>query len=150
MNIHPAIRYAPSPDHPGWHTWDITGPERFNQALGSMLVRRGEDGRGWCRFFPEERHANLQEVLHGGALMTFVDMALFAGGAMTGVNVASALTLDCGFQFLSAGRIGVPTDAEVELLRETVRLAFFRGRVLQEGNVIAAFTGTLRKAGTRQ
>jgi acyl-coenzyme A thioesterase PaaI-like protein len=65
---------------------------------------------------------------------------------MAGANVAQAVTLDCSVQFLSGGAIGVPLDAEVELLRETGRLAFFRGRVLQGEEVVAAFTGTLRKA----
>lgn len=145
MNLHPLIRHAPSPDHPGWSTWDLDGPERFNQAIQPLLVRRGEDGRGWCRMFPEGRHANLGGVVHGGALMTFVDCALFAGGAMTGANVLRAVTLDCSVQFLAPAAIGGPLDAEVELLRETGRLAFFRGRLLQGDDLIAAFTGTLRK-----
>ena len=44
------------------------------------------------------------------------------------------------------GRIGVPLDAEVELLRETKRLAIMQGKVVQEGELVAAFSGTLRKA----
>lgn len=145
MKLHPAIRHEPSPDHPGWSTWDLDGPERFNHAVQPLLVRRGEDGRGWCRMFPQEKHSNLGGVVHGGAVMTFIDCALFAGGAMTGANVMRAVTLDCSVQFLSPARIGTPLDAEVELLRETGRLAFFRGRVLQGEELVAAFTGTLRK-----
>jgi uncharacterized protein (TIGR00369 family) len=145
MNIHPAIRHEPDPDHPGWSTWDVTGPERFNHTIGKLLVRRGEDDRGWCRMFPEEAHGNLGGVVHGGALMTFIDMALFAGGAMTGANVMRAVTLDCSVQFMTPGAIGRPIDGEVELLKETKRLAFFRGRVLQDEALVAAFTGTLRK-----
>lgn len=146
MKLHPNIRHEPSADHPGWWTWDIAGPERFNSVLGPLLVRRGEAGIGHCRMVPEPRHLNLQDVLHGGATMTFIDMALFAGGAMTGVNVAGALTLDCAVQFLGPARAGAPLDCEVELLRETGRLAFFRGRVAQSDELVAAFTGTLRKA----
>ena len=146
MNIHPAIRHAPDPDHPGWWSWDLSGSsERFHDTVGKLLVRRGDDGRGWCRMFPQGRHTNLGGILHGGALMTFIDMALFAGGAMTGANVARGLTLDCAIQFLSPGQVGTPLDAEVELLSETGRLAFFRGRVLQGERLVAAFTGTLRK-----
>jgi uncharacterized protein (TIGR00369 family) len=147
MNLHPLIRHAPSPEHPGWWTWNLDGPERFNHAIQPLLVRRGEDGRGWCRMFPQERHANLGGVVHGGALMTFVDCALFAGGAMTGADVLPAVTLDCAVQFLAPAALGTPLDAEVELLRETGRLAFFRGRLLQGDDLVAAFTGTLRKMG---
>ena len=147
MKLHPLIRHEPHPDHPGWWTWEVGGPAgRFDKTVAPLLVRKREDGSGLCRMFPGEQHANLGGVVHGGALMTFVDMALFAGGAMTGANVAQAVTLDCSVQFLSGGAIGVPLDAKVELLRETGRLAFFRGRVLQGEEVVAAFTGTLRKA----
>ena len=146
MNIHPAIRHEPAPDHPDWLTWDVTGPERFNNSIGRLLVRRGEDGRGWCRMFPAQAHSNLGNKVHGGALMTFIDMALYAGGAMAGANVAMAVTLDCSVQFLDAGELGEPLDAEVELLRETGRLVFIRGRLLQGERLVASFSASLRKA----
>ena len=146
MNIHPAIRHEPDPDHPGWFTWDVEGSERFNHSLGKLLARRGEDGLGWCRMFTAPQHSNLGNKVHGGALMTLVDMALYAGGAMAGANVAQAVTLDCSVQFLSPGEIGPPLDAEVELLSETRRLVFVRGRVLQEERLVATFSACLRKA----
>jgi acyl-coenzyme A thioesterase PaaI-like protein len=30
--------------------------------------------------FPDVRQSNLGNVVHGGAILTFVDMAMFAGG----------------------------------------------------------------------
>jgi len=145
MKLHPLIRQTPHPDHPGWLAQQVEGPDRYGATLGLFLVRRGEDGRGWCRMFPDERHSNLGGYVHGGATMTFIDMALFAGGVAAGAHVAQAVTLDCSVQFLSPGKIGTPLDAEVELLRETGRLAFFRGRVLQGEELVATFNGTLRK-----
>jgi uncharacterized protein (TIGR00369 family) len=146
MTIHPAIRHEADGDHPGWFTWDVTGPQRFNNAIGKLLARRGEDGRGWCRMFPDQAHSNLGDKVHGGALMTFVDMALYAGGAMAGANVAQAVTLDCSVQFLSPGELGMPLDAELELLSETGRLVFVRGRVLQGERLVATYSACLRKA----
>ncbi|MGE0178290.1 MAG: PaaI family thioesterase [Sphingomonas sp.] len=147
MDHHPLIHHAPDPDHPGWWTWDIQPePARFNMVLGKLLVRADGPGHAACRMFPEERHSNLGDVIHGGALLTFIDMALFAAGRMAGADVIRAVTLDLSTRFLSPGRIGVPLDAEVELLRETKRLAFFDGRVRQDGALIAAFSGALRKA----
>lgn len=145
MNLHPLIHHEPAPDHPGWSTWNVDDPERFNHVIEPLLVRAGAPGVGWCRFFPQRRHSNLGGVVHGGALMTFVDCALFAGGAIAGAGVMRAVTLDCSVQFLAPAQVDAPVDAEVELLRETGRLAFFRGRVLQGDALIAAFTGTLRK-----
>ncbi|HEV2748691.1 MAG TPA: PaaI family thioesterase [Allosphingosinicella sp.] len=145
MDVHPAIRHEPDPDHPGWWSWEVADSDRFNGAVGKLLVRA--DGPGWatCRMFPERRHSNLGDMVHGGAILTFIDMALFAGGRLAGADVIRAVTLDCSVRFLSPGRIGVPLDAEVELLRETKRLAFFAGRIVQEGERVAHFTGALRK-----
>jgi uncharacterized protein (TIGR00369 family) len=150
MTMHPRIIHRPDPDHPGWWTWDIAADDRFNAAIGKLLVRAEGPGRARCRMFPELRHTNLGDVVHGGALMTFIDMAFFAGGRLAGGDVAFAVTLDCQVQFIGPGHPDRPLDAEVELLRETGRLAFLRGRVVQGEEVIAAFSGTLRKSGKTQ
>jgi uncharacterized protein (TIGR00369 family) len=146
MDLHPAIRHEPDPDHPGWWSWDVAEDNRFNGTIGRLLVRADGPGQATCRMFPEERHSNLGNMVHGGAILTFIDMAFFAGGRLSGADVIRAVTLDCNVRFLSPGRLGVPLDAQVELLRETRRLAFFQGKVVQEGELIAAFSGTLRKA----
>ena len=148
MNVHPAIRHQPDPDFPGWWTWDLADPVhagRFNATLGKILVRADGPDRGICRMFPDERHLNLQDMVHGGALLTLADLALFAGGAMAGAGVIGAVTLALDSQFLGAARAGAPLDAEVDLLRETGRLVFLRGLLIQDGARIAAFAGTLRK-----
>ena len=147
MDVHPLIRHEPDPDHPGWWSWELTPDDhRFNAVLGKLLVRGDGPGRATCRMFPETRHSNLGDMVHGGAILTFIDMAFFAGGRVAGADVIRAVTLDCQVQFLGRGRIGVPLDAQVELLRETGSLAFFQGRVVQEEEIVAAFSGTLRKS----
>jgi acyl-coenzyme A thioesterase PaaI-like protein len=144
--MHPLIHHAPDPDHPGWWTWDVAGPERYNASIGKLLVRPEGPGRARCRIFPGTYQSNLGEVAHGGAILTFIDMALFAGGRLAGLSdVSHAVTLDLSCQFINAGRLGEPLDCAVELLRETGRLAFLRGIVEQEGRVVASWTGTLRK-----
>ena len=146
MDVHPAIRHAPDPDHPGWWSWDVADTDRFNGTLGKLLVRADAPGRATCRMFPERRHSNLGDMVHGGAILTFIDMAFFAAGRLAGADVMRAVTLDCSVRFLSPGLIGIPLDAEVELLRETRRLAFFAGKVRQGEDLVAAFSGALRKS----
>lgn len=145
MDVHPLIQHAPDPDHPGWWTWAFEDETRFHAVIGKLLVRADGPGRAVCRMFPEERHANLGGMVHGGAILTFIDMALFAGGRLAGANVIRAVTLDLNTRFLSRGRIGVPLDAEVELLRETKRLVFLAGKLVQEDELVASFSGALRK-----
>lgn len=146
MDIHPLIKHQPDPDNPGWWTWTATEDQRFNSVIGKLLVRADGPGRASCRMFPEARHSNLGDMVHGGAILAFIDMALFAGGRLAGVDVKGAVTLDCNVRFLAPGAIGVPMDAEVELLSETKRLAVFAGKVVQGDANVAAFSGTLRKS----
>jgi uncharacterized protein (TIGR00369 family) len=146
MDVHPAIRHEPDPDHPGWWTWELADDSRFNAVIGKLLVRGEGPGRATCRMFPQARHTNLSDVVHGGAILTFIDMAFFAGGWAAGADVAEAVTLDCDVRFLAPARIAIELDAQLELLRETGRLAFFQGKVVQADEIVASFSGALRKA----
>ncbi len=141
----PAFIQADDPDHPGWQSWRLSDPTRFNAIMGKMLVRRdGELAR--VRMFPEHRHTNLQDNVHGGVTLAFIDIALFAGSRMFGlIEAGTAVTVDLSVQFIGAGRVDVPLEAEVELLRETRRLLFLRGLVTQGVEKVAAFSGTIRK-----
>ena len=147
----PHFTSEPDPENPGWLTWELHDTTRYNgQVLGKMLVRAGDPGKAWVRMFPEHRHSNFSNNLHGGTVLGFVDVALFAASRVFGViDVGPAVTLDLSAQFIGPGRIGIPLDAEVELLRETRRLLFLRGIVLQGDDRICAFSGTIRKATKR-
>ena len=148
--MHPLIRHEPDPEHPGWLTWHVSGEERYNATLGKLLVRPDGAGRARCRMFPETLQSNLGNVVHGGAILTFIDMALFAGGHVAGVDIAHSVTLDLSAQFLGPAQLGQPLDTSVELLRETRRLAFMRGLVEQEGALVASWSGAIRKGGERR
>lgn len=146
----PAFLHEPDPDHPGWLTWDLSDPTRFNRVLGKMLVRAEGEGRARVRMFPEHGHSNLSGAVHGGVTLAFIDVALFAGARLFGlVEAGTAVTLDLSTQFIGAGRTGVPLDAEVELLRETGRLLFLRGLIVQGDDKVASFAGTIRKPSAR-
>lgn len=139
--------YDDDPALPGWKRWQLRDDTRFNAFLGPLHVRI-EEGAARVRMVPERQHSNLREHLHGGVLLGFMDVALFAAARGLGVvSAGGAVTLDLSAQFIGGGRIGEPIEARIELLRETGRLLFLRGLILQEdASVIASFTGTLRKS----
>ncbi len=144
--LHPRIRHEPDPGHPGWMTWDLSSDEtRFNATLGKLIVRGEGEGSARCRMFPDVAHSNLGDLVHGGAILTFIDMAMFAGGYAAGANLGPSVTLDLSAQFLSGAQLGLPLDCSVELLRESKRLAVMRGLVEQDGEIVASWSGTLRK-----
>ena len=138
--------YQPDPDHPGWHSWNLADDSRFNaQTMGHMLVRREGDRLCRVRMFPERRHTNLLDMVHGAVTLALIDVALFA--AMRTVlegDAAGSVTLELSSQFIAAGRPDAPLDAVVEVMRETRRLAFLRGTVVQgeaDEVLVASFSG---------
>jgi len=142
----PFFSFEDDPEHPGWKLWRATDPTRFNTLLGPLAVRV-DGGVARVRMTPEHRHSNLRDQVHGGALLGFIDVAMFAGCRGFGVlQAGGAVTLDLATQFIGGGRIGEPVEAQVELLRETGRMIFVRGLVVQEHETLASFTGTLRKS----
>ena len=52
MDIHPLIRHAPDPEHPGWWTWDLPEDGRYYGTVGKLLVRADAPGRATLRMFP--------------------------------------------------------------------------------------------------
>ena len=90
----------------------------------------------------------MRDNVHGGALLGFMDVALFAASRAFGVlGAGGAVTLDLSAQFIGGGMIGEPLEARIELLRETSRMLFLRGLIVQDNTpTIASFTGTLRKS----
>ena len=143
------IQYEPDPEHPGWHTWNVADSTRFNAAvMGKLLVRRESDRQVRLRMFPIRHHANLHDKLHGGVTLALIDIALFAASRIVAdVDAAGSVTLELSNQFIGSGALDMPVDAVTEVLRETGRLVFLRGLVMQEDHLIASFTGTIRKPG---
>ena len=147
----PHFESRPDPDNPGWQTWTLSDPTRFNAFMfDKLIVRRDPDGKARLRMFPERHHTNLKDNLHGGTILSLIDVAMFACSRMLGiVEAGTAVTLDLSTQFIGAGKADAPCDAVAELLKETRRLVFLRGVVEQDGELLAAFAGTIRKPSAR-
>ena len=141
--------YREDPDHPGWHSWNLADETRFNaQTMGHMLVRIENERTCRVRMFPERRHTNLLDMVHGAVTLALMDVSLFAAmRTLLAGNAGGSLTLELSSQFIGAGKPGVPLDAVVEVLRETGRMVFLRGSIVQGevDTLVAAFSGIVRK-----
>ncbi|WP_231562460.1 PaaI family thioesterase [Sphingomonas sp. 35-24ZXX] len=138
--------FGPDPDRPGWMRWALREDNRYNSTLGPMWVMKRADGTVVVRTEPGHLQGNLANNVHGGAILTQVDIALFVCARLNGsLRHGPAVTLELGSHFVGAGKVGIPLDAEVEIIRETGRLLFLRGLVKQQGETVCAFTGTIRK-----
>ncbi len=139
----------------GWIAWNLKDATRYNALIEPLQVRRDADtadGRPTARLrmVPGRQHSNLGNAVHGGITLGLIDIALFASCHQFGVlNIGPSVTLNLDTQFISAGWIDEPLDAVTELVRETGRLVFLRGMVVQgEGDrhIVATYSGTIRKA----
>ncbi|MCW1428159.1 PaaI family thioesterase [Novosphingobium sp. JCM 18896] len=141
----------PDPENPGWHRWRLLDETRYNEAvLGRMLVRREDEDSARCRIIPVRHLTNNGNNVHGAATLGLIDVSLFAGMHMVrGVDAMGSATVDLSCQFIGSGDPEKPLDAVVQVLRETRRLGFLRGLIVQgEGedeSIVASFTGTVRK-----
>ncbi len=142
----PPFRFFPDPDLPGWHRWELTDPTRYNAFLAPLSVRVEGEGRARVRMVPQRIHSNIRDHVHGGALLGFADVAIFAAArALRIMNEGGASTVDLSAQFIDGAVAADPIEAEVELLRETGRLFFVRGLIVQDGRPCVSFTATARK-----
>jgi acyl-coenzyme A thioesterase PaaI-like protein len=159
--LNDGIEVPPKPAHfdgvardDGWTSWNLNDQTRFNAFIEPLSVRREAptpDGRPMARvrMLPTRKHTNLGNHVHGAVTLALVDVALFAAAHQFGsLNAGFSVTLDLNTQFVGGGRVDEPMDALVERVRETGRLVFLRGLVVQgEGDkhIVAAFSGTIRK-----
>jgi len=76
-------------------------------------------------------------IVHGGALLTFADIAL-------GIVVAEALgaancaTAQLQYQFVAAARAGNFITCEPEIVRQTSQMVFVRGLVKADGRTVGS------------
>ncbi|NBW74758.1 MAG: PaaI family thioesterase [Sphingomonadaceae bacterium] len=121
--------------------------------MGRMLVRPETERTCRVRMFPERKHSNLLDMVHGAVTLALVDIALFAAmRTLLNGNAGGSVTLELSSQFIGAGALDKPLDAVVEVMRETKRLVFMRGTVVQgegDAHLVATFSGIVRKPSAR-
>ena len=140
------LRCEPDPANPGWLVYEL-GPEgAYNRAvLGNLLCRREGDT---CRVrLPiQPHHINSAGRIHGGIVLGLVDVGMFTGAyILCGIEPAGAVSVDIQCQFIGPGDGNRPLDLVVEVLRETGRLVFLRGKLVQDDDLVASFSSIGRK-----
>ena len=141
------FEHGPDPENPGWRHWNLKDDTLFNGAvMGRLITRVDDSGKARLRMFPERRHENLQGIIHGAVTLALIDISLFTTMHTIGSgNAGPSVTVELSTQFVGAGDPTRPLDAVTEIVRETGRLVFVRGTVEQESDVVASFSGIVRK-----
>jgi len=125
-------------------------PEGF-QALPEGLgftdvlrpVYRREEGERMCLgMFVQPQLCNMIGICHGGALMTFADVAAASSINFTRQVLAGTPTLNLGFDFINAAREGDWLEAHCDRISVKNRFGFGSGVISCDGRVIVRFSGT--------
>jgi acyl-coenzyme A thioesterase PaaI-like protein len=131
----------------GWRLLDEPGRAApFDQSLPQLEVRRLGPGVAAARVATSAGQTNGMGGLHGGYLAAVAEQSqclpLYLDGR---IDRDGCVTVDFSVKYVAGGVAGIPLDAEVTCLRETGRLGFISGLIRQNGELVLAFTGTLRK-----
>lgn len=140
------LEYGPDPDNPGWYLWNVKDKTIFNAAVMGNLTTRKEGDRCRLRMVPQRHHLNMQGTVHGAVILSLIDISLFASMYVLQIGQAGpSVTLESSNQFVGTGNPDHPLDAVTQVVRETGRLVFFRGEVVQGTDIVAAFSAIVRK-----
>jgi acyl-coenzyme A thioesterase PaaI-like protein len=124
----------------GWRYLPVAA---FSGVIGAVHVR-GEPGARTVALDcgPQIGNDRIGNV-HGGALMTFADMAL-------GIRVADSAghrqmaTVQLSYSFAAGVKVGSRLSCAAELVRRTSQLVFVRGVFEADGKVVGSAEGIFR------
>jgi uncharacterized protein (TIGR00369 family) len=125
----------------GWYHWEPV--DDFEEHAGPFYCQPDGDSVV-CAFMPEAKNRNGGGNIHGGALMTFADYALFmiSGGMETSVHGVT-MTMNC--DFVGAAEPGRMLTARGDVVRAGGSVVFVRGIIDDAGRNILAFSGTIKR-----
>ncbi len=116
-------------------------PIPFVEQLGFRL-QRFEGGEAEIAYDPAPEHLNSFSVVHGGASMTLLDVAM-AHAARSVQPEMGAVTIEMKTSFMQAAR--GPLLCHARLLHRSATMAFTEGEVRDaEGRLCARASGTFK------
>ena len=126
----------------GWRTYRDVDP--FEDALGPFFFRKEADGRVLCATVVEKKHLNGHGIMHGGAMMTFADYALFMV-AIDHMGEFGGVTVQLDSTFVAPGQLGETVYADGEVVRASGSLIFVRGRIFRGEQTLLSWNGIIKK-----
>ncbi|MGI0054967.1 MAG: PaaI family thioesterase [Thermoplasmata archaeon] len=116
----------------------------FHHEVGfSIDVEHSRVGRCVVAGRVEERHLNLNRVVHGGVYATILDTAMGASVVTTLAEGETTATTSLYVEFLRSARLGERLVARGKILRRGRHLAFVEGSLADaEGRLLSQAHGT--------
>ncbi|MEC7301076.1 MAG: PaaI family thioesterase [Pseudomonadota bacterium] len=130
-----------TPPLDGYTIYDPIDP--LENHVGPFFWKELEDGIQHFILKSEARHCNRHEILHGGLMMTMIDLAMVVAAKETWDE--QLVTVSLNSEFVDAGRAGDLIEANGELVRRTGSMAFVRGRVYVGERTLLSSSAVLKR-----
>jgi uncharacterized protein (TIGR00369 family) len=124
----------------GYTIYDPTDP--YENHAGPFFWREREDGAHHFVVKAEARHCNRHGIVHGGLMMTMIDLAMVVSAKQDWEEILVTVSLNS--EFVAAGQQGEIVEAVGEVVRRTRSLAFVRGRVFVGDRTLLAASAVLK------
>jgi len=130
-------------DKESWHPLRMGDVTEF---IGPYVRRKTANGYVYG-FQTDDRHANINGVIHGGMLVTFVDQAL-GSTVYESLGKRRGATAQLNTMFIGAVKPGEFLECDAEVIRITRSLVFIRGILRVDDRKVLAADGVWKILGT--
>ena len=127
-----------------WAGWERSESDPFELYAGPFYTRRDEAGRWVCAFRAEKKHMNGGGFMHGGALATFADYAIFMF-AREQLAGSGSVTASLNTEFLDGAQEGDLVEATGEVTRAGGSMVFVRGIARVGDRPVLNFSAIIKK-----
>lgn len=132
-----------TPPLPGYTIYDPDDP--FEVSTGPFWWRRLDDGSDHIVLQAAARHCNTHGIVHGGLMMTMIDLALVAVAKVEPED--RFVTVSLNSEFIASGREGDLIEARGTLTRRGRSLSFAQGKVTSGDRVLLTASAVLKSIG---
>jgi len=116
--------------------------EGFMATNGPYYLRRLPEGGYEYGFQSDARHQNPNNVLHGGAVIGFLDTIMGHFAAASAKSPTATIGFDC--RFLASARPGPWIEGRAIMRRMTRTLAFVDGEAIADGKLLVTASGIFK------
>lgn len=120
--------------------------DTFSGHAGPFYFRGGAENPPGVGFLSEPQHANAHGMIHGGALLTLADMALW-DICRRAAGPFNAVTLTLNSEFIAPGPVGRFIHATGEAVKIGKSIMVARGEVRCGDDILLTFSGSLKRVG---
>ncbi len=131
---------APPPPLEGYTIYDPIDP--FENVAGPFFWKERPGGGHHFVLQTEARHCNRHGIVHGGLMMTMIDLTMVVTAKAH--ETEQLVTVSLNSEFIAAGQTGEIVEAEGEIVRRTRSLAFVRGRVFVGDRTLLTASAVLK------